>query len=307
MSDSDESWNAGRPSLRSLGRDSPRGVRRLDLTGRERQLRGAMQAMGHVAQRFARAARRALPFLVKRRVRIVPGSVAIIDLGANSVVDPGPLYEVIFEAPDGPAWGCLTVNPEGLMLILEGALGGGDGKSSQLGPDLTLAQAALVSKVMKVLAEEFKQVVQQEAGIVLNIAFAHTVAQGDEREATFTDGLSVDCRFDGITGNPIATITISAEALESAARENTPTSVPVGDPRMAEALCDVPVDVVAELGRVKLGLKRVLSLEPGQVIRLETAVDDPVLVRIAGIEKFIGVPVVSRGQLAIEIRGRHEA
>jgi flagellar motor switch/type III secretory pathway protein FliN len=78
------------------------------------------------------------------------------------------------------------------------------------------------------------------------------------------------------------------------------------DPRMAEAITEVPVEVTAELGRVKLGLRRVLSLEVGQVLRLVTAVDDPVIVRIGGVEKFRGAPVISRGQVSVEIRGRHE-
>ena len=79
------------------------------------------------------------------------------------------------------------------------------------------------------------------------------------------------------------------------------------DPRMAEALSEVPVEVICELGSVRLGLRRVLSLQVGQVLRLDTAVDDPVSVRVAGIKKFVGVPVISRGQLAVEVRGRHEA
>ncbi|HEY5377504.1 MAG TPA: FliM/FliN family flagellar motor switch protein, partial [Polyangiaceae bacterium] len=95
-------------------------------------------------------------------------------------------------------------------------------------------------------------------------------------------------------------------ALESAARENDPPTTQAGDPRMAEALSDVPIEIVAQLGTVKLGLRRVLSLQPGQVLRLDTAVDDPVSVRVAGVTKFVGAPVISRGQLAVEIRGRHE-
>ena len=34
--------------------------------------------------------------------------------------------------------------------------------------------------------------------------------------------------------------------------------------------------------------------------------DDAISVRVAGVKKFNAVPVASRGQIAIEIRGRHE-
>jgi flagellar motor switch protein FliM len=63
---------------------------------------------------------------------------------------------------------------------------------------------------------------------------------------------------------------------------------------------------VAELGRTTIGLRRVLALKVGEVLRLPTALDDSIDVLVAGIRKFHAVPVSSRGQVAIEIRGRHE-
>jgi flagellar motor switch protein FliM len=308
MSADSGSLRAGPRSLRATApRPGEQKLKRVDLTGRERQLRGAMQAMAHVAQRFARSAKRSLPFLVKRRARIVADAVAIVDLGAERVVTQGPIYEVLLEAADGPAWGLLTLNSEALSLLLEGVLGGDGASSASLGSGLTLAQTALVTRITRALAEDFALAVKAEVGITLGVEFAHSVATGDEREANFPDGLSVDCAFEGIAGSARISIAIGAEALESAARENDAPPVQSGDPRMAEALSEVPVEVVAELGSVKLGLRRVLALQVGQVLRLETALDDAVVVRVAGAKKFVGVPVVSRGQLSVEIRGRHEA
>ena len=89
-----DSLHAGPKSLRAgalrLSEPSPQGkLKRVDLTGRERHLRGAMQAMAHVAQRFARSARRTLPFLVKRKARIVRAltiAAAVILVGAGAFV-----------------------------------------------------------------------------------------------------------------------------------------------------------------------------------------------------------------------------
>ncbi|HEY2407720.1 MAG TPA: FliM/FliN family flagellar motor switch protein [Polyangiaceae bacterium] len=281
--------------------------RRVDLTGRERHLRGAMQAMTHVGQRFARAARRTLPFLVKRHARVAPDAVNILDLGADRVVSQGPIYEVLLAEPDGSAWGLLTLNSEALGLMLEGVLGAAEGATAtSLGAALTLAQAALVGKLARALAQDFVQAVKTEVGITLKVELAHAVATGDEREAGHSDGLCIDCRFEGIQGGSILSIALGAEALEAAARDNDAPTPQTGDPRMAEAVCDVPIDIVAELGSVTLGLKRVLNLKVGQVLRLTTAVDDAVSIRVAGVKKFVGSPVISRGQLAVEIRGRHE-
>lgn len=281
-------------------------LRRVDLTGRERHLKGAMYAMSHVAQRFTRSARKTLPFLVKRRARLVPEPVCIVDLGAERVVERGPVFEIVMEAEEGPAWACLTLGPEALGVMLEGALGGSEkNASSGIGADLTLAQAALVSKLARRLAEDFAEAVKSEVGIVLRATSARSIPAGDERDAAFADGLRSECTFEGMPGDARISIAMGAEALESAAKgeEEPPLA---NDPRMSEAIIEVPVEVVAELGRVRLGLRRVLSLEVGQVLRLATAVDDPVIVRIAGVEKFRGAPVISRGQVSVEIRGRHE-
>jgi flagellar motor switch protein FliM len=282
-------------------------LRRVDLTGRERQLKGAMYAMSHVAQRFARGARKTLPFLVKRRARLVPEPVCIVDLGAERVVERGPVFEIMLEAEDGPAWACLTLGPEALGVVLEGALGGSEkNASSGIGADLTLAQAALVSKLARRLAQDFADAVKSEVGISLRTTSARSIPAGDERDAAFADGLRAECAFEGIAGDARIAIAMGAEALESASKGHDEEVEEQSDPRMAEALTEVPVEVVAELGRVRLGLRRVLSLEVGQVLRLATAVDDPVIVRVAGVEKFRGAPVISRGQLSVEIRGRHE-
>jgi len=282
-------------------------LRRVDLTGRERHLKGAMYAMSHVAQRFARGARKTLPFLVKRRARLVPEPVCIVDLGAERVVERGPVFEILLEAEDGPAWACLSLGPEALSVMLEGALGGSEkNASSGIGADLTLAQAALVGKLARRLAQDFADAVKGEVGIVLKTMSARSIPAGDERDAAFADGLRSECAFEGIAGDARISIAMGAEALESASKDQAEEPEESGDPRMIEALCEVPVEVVAELGRVRLGLRRVLSLEVGQVLRLATAVDDPVIVRIGGVEKFRGAPVISRGQLSVEIRGRHE-
>lgn len=281
-------------------------LRRVDLTGRERHLKGAMYAMNHVAQRFARGARKTLPFLVKRRARLVPEPVCIVDLGAERLVEHGPVFEIMLEAESG-AWACLTLGPEALGVVLEGALGGSEkNASSGIGADLTTAQAALVGKLARKLAEDFAEAVKSEVGILLKATSARSIPAGDERDANFADGLRAECVFEGIAGDARIAIAMGAEALESAAKERDDTEEETSDPRMAEALYEVPVEIVAELGRVRLGLRRVLSLEVGQVLRLATAVDDPVIVRVGGVEKFCGAPVISRGQLSVEIRGRHE-
>lgn len=292
------------PRMASATPPSP-ALRPLDLTGRERHLRNALGTLSRIALRFSRSARRTLPFLVRRKARLLPQSASIAGFSSLSgaALAAGPTFEVLFEA-DG-AWGSMLLNSEAVALVLDGALGGGDEGPASPGGELTLAQKALIGRIARALANDFVSAVRDESAIELQFGMMRGIPAGEHRDPPGADGLSVECRIDGVPGNAAIELRVAAAALESAARANETTEPAVGDPRLAEALRDVPLEVTAELGTVTLGLRSVLSLRVGQILRLSTAVDDPVVVRISGQTKFSGVPVISRGQLSVEIRGRH--
>jgi flagellar motor switch protein FliM len=280
-------------------------LRSVDLTGRERQLRAAMQAMAQVAARFARSARRTLPYLVRAKSRLVPQSVSIINPADDVTTGPeGPSFDVVLEAEELPAWASLTIGSAALKFVLEGSLGAKTPGTGELGSELTLAQRAVVARVARSLAEDFSAAVRDEVGLTFTVASSHARAADEVVEPPGLDGLRVDCLLEQLQDDPVISIAISAEALETAAREQNDDAPIAADPRMAEAMRDVPIEVTVELGKTKLGLRAVLELQVGQVVRLETAVDDPAIVRIGGVEKFAARPVVSRGQLAVEIKGR---
>jgi flagellar motor switch protein FliM len=147
-------------------------------------------------------------------------------------------------------------------------------------------------------------VIRDDVGIRLSIVSSHGRSADEISEIPETDGLRVDCLFEDIPDDPKISVAVAIGTLESIAREDEAELPTAGDPRMTEAVKDVPVEVIAELGRIKVGLRNLLAWRVGQVLRLSTAIDDPVLLKVAGVTKFAGRPVISRGQLAVEIRGR---
>lgn len=70
---------------------------------------------------------------------------------------------------------------------------------------------------------------------------------------------------------------------------------------VANALANVPVDVVVELGTLRLSLGKIRSLEHGSTHTLTTFIDSRVPVYCAGVLKAWGKPVVCRGVLAVQI------
>lgn len=304
MSQNDEQ-NAGRLRARPGKRPDGAALRAIDLTGRERQLRAAMQAMSQVAARFARSARRTLPWMARAKSRLLPQPVSIINPAEESAAnDLGPSFDIVLEAEELPAWATISIGAVALRYVLDGSLGAKIPGAGELGSELTLAQRAVVARVARAMTDDFILAVREEVGLKLNLVSARARSAQDPAELPGADGLRVDCLFDGMPDEPTISIAISAEALETAAREHHEDSPVASDPRMEEAMRDVAVEVRVELGKAVLGLRSVLELKPGQILRLSTALDDPAVVLVGGLAKYAGRPVVSRGQLAVEIRGR---
>jgi flagellar motor switch protein FliM len=277
-------------------------VRPLDLTGRERHLRSAISTMDKIGQGFARYARRSMPFLVRQRARIVAGTTQVVGMS-----DVEPLEEPTFTVHVGPnetlPWGSVVLNAYAVAMTIEGALGGAS-NNQPIVPEgeFTPAQRALLIRVARSLAVDFCTVVQEEAGLAWKPLAPDTPPP---TALTRGDVLQVGCTIDGLSIPARIALAASAEALEAAARERGIEGEAIQtDPRLLESMQQVPVEVVAELGRIQLGLRRILSLRVGDVLRLKTAVDDPVPLYVGGIEKFQAMPVLSRGQLAIEVRTR---
>jgi flagellar motor switch protein FliM len=283
-------------------------VRPVDITGNERRLGARTASMQKVAEQFTRGARRSLPFLVKRRCRLVAGQVggAAIALSEPNV---GPFCQITLESSGKPGWAAIRIEAGAIQLIVDGSLGGaapeeGEEPEPVQMTQISLAQRALVTRVARALGADIAEAIREETGITMQVTRAECLRAGEEPPLP-KDAVAAECIFDGLPSRAAMWLFASGEVLELAHRDRAAAGTATGDPRMAHALSEVPVDVVAELGRVSLGLRRVLSLQPGEVLRLATATDDPIQVRVGGLPKLFGVPVLSRGQVSVQISGRH--
>ncbi len=280
-------------------------MRRVDLTGKERQLRGSILAMTKIGVEFARACRRSLPFLVRYGCTLKPGTVEIVTSAADFATEPSDQnYPVNLTTADGRSWGAIRLDAGAIAFVLEGTLGGrGTFVGSEERFQLSSAQRSLMARVSQSIAMDFAHSVAKSCGLTLA-----PIDMVNDKMPDTGDILRLTCQIEGLPMSAAIIIAVSAPALENATKDHAAEGeLPVsGDPRIGEALQEVSLELRAELGRTTLGLKRVLSLQAGDIIRLPTATDDPLTIRVGGLEKFHGVPIISRGQNAIEIRSRHE-
>lgn len=292
--------------MKAKVREQP-AIRRLDLTGPERRLGSAVKALGQISERFAKGVRRAMPFLARQKARIVTGEVTLgAPPGASHEVS-GPSYKVHMESSDGHAWAIVCVDTGAIGLILDGSLGGptaGDIDLTRVfGKELTIAQRALIGRVAAAIAEDYAIAIKSVSNLEMRAVSLDPMRAGEHLDLP-KDAIRVDCGFDGVPSPGKIQLYIGAEVLEAAMKAQDSVEATAGDPRMVKAVSAVSVQVVAELGRLELSLGRVLALTKGETLRLSTAVEEPIAVRVAGVTKFKAVPVVSRGQLAVQIKQR---
>ncbi len=66
-------------------------------------------------------------------------------------------------------------------------------------------------------------------------------------------------------------------------------------------LADIPVEVAVEIGRLRMPLRELLSLEPGAVLELDRAADAPVDVLVNGRLVARGEVVVIDGEFGVRV------
>jgi flagellar motor switch protein FliM len=279
-------------------------IRRWDLTGKERHLRAAVGVMARVAQAFVRGCRRSMPFLVRYRCHVAPGTVETLASAAEFLGEPNEhAFTARLASDGGRAWAAVSLDAGAIALVIEGALGGRAMTTLEpLSQPPTAAQKALLGRIVLSLAGDLAAALAEEAKLEL-------ARVSDDHSHTNVppagDVLRVACTVEGLGTPASVIIAVSAPSLEASCKEAAEDE-PSLDPRLADTMREVPVEVVAELGRVQVGLRSLLGLRVGEVLRLPTATDDPLTVRVGGVAKFAASPIVSRGQLAIEIKARHE-
>jgi flagellar motor switch/type III secretory pathway protein FliN len=301
-------------------------VRPLNLTARQNKPNGAITLLRNLGQVFASDTRRGLPFLARQRARVWASEVLAHDAAELPPLGAGPSFVVHMKGP-GDVWAMLHLESDAVATLFEGLLGstpkandeegagespddgedldGGSAATPAFGDELTIAQRALIRRVALDLAAELARIAKARCKLELEVASSETLKAGQEASIA-ADGLCVDCNIDDVARPCRLRIWLGATAVQATiAEQSEPASTP-GSGSFHQGLIGVTVEVVAELGRVTMPLSQLLGLERGTILRLPVASTDPVLVRVGGLPKFHAVPVISRGQVSVQIQTRRE-
>lgn len=300
-------------------------VRPLNLTARQQKPKAAIQLLGNLGQVFASDTRRGLPFLAKQRARVWAGEVFAHDAAELPALAQGPSFLVRLKGA-GDLWAMLHLDSDTVATLSEGLLGsapktgeeepmespedpddpdGATPSTPAFSDELTIAQRALIRRVALDLAAEVARLAKTRCKLELEVTTSEALKAGQEPSIP-VDGLCVDCNIDDVPRPCRMRVWLGATAVEATVAEQSEPASASGAASLHQGLIGVSVDVVAELGRVTMPLSQLLSLECGAILRLPAASTDPILVRVGGLPKFHAVPVISRGQVSVQIQARRE-
>lgn len=230
------------------------------------------------------ALKRALPFLARKRlpVKLEPTKcLSFADLAA----DEGVVYTTAFNEKTSNARGLVFFDEAGLARVLDGALGGGDAtKLPSL--KLTSAQNALASRVTASVVKAFAEALASKLGLVVE------GTANKEIDA----GVAVVVSL-AIEGGGLISVALPLACI----RAEEPSEPPKVDAGIASAMLDVDVDIVAELGKVRLSLDAIAKLQVGDVVRLSLPLDERARVSAGGAVLFHGRPTASGDVVAVAL------
>ncbi len=304
-----------------------------DFCEREKRVRRAVDGFERIAARFVAAARYSLPFMARYRASFecgptqrrlmdwrgaVSAAVVAVDGDVRSEVpfeagdtyiserDAQCDYAVILRDDDHAAVASIGINSNAIAFFVEGALGGSSPfwEEEQRQPEMSAVQRAVVGEVMHQLAGDFAKAIRDEIGANMSFLIGDSKHESDRIDR---DVIAVDCTIAEFPVRTTVTIAVAFAQLDDALRLGGSRYGIAKRERLPEQIAAARVDVAVELGRLTMPLSRVGDLKVGDVIRLPTSTDAPLVVRVAGIEKFLAKQMTSQGQVAVRVEARHAA
>jgi flagellar motor switch protein FliM len=265
------------------------------------RVRRAAQVLERESPRLASALRRALPFLARRNVPIALLYSRAVPIAELLETMARPIHATQLVVTPGGGGGAILFDAGAIGMFLDGVLGGDGSRIPELpASGLTAAQTALVSGLAMGIVRTLSNSLTTSLG--MSLACRSTEIQ-DATVASAPIVCVLELGSEGAVGR--VAVLLAKEPLLAAWPEAEALPV-AADPRVVSVLEEVELDLVAELGSLRLRLGDVARLEVGDTLRLDAAVGATVSVRADGRELFRGLPTTSGGRIALKIAGGHE-
>lgn len=281
-------------------------ARPYDFASQDRIVRGRMPALELVNERLARALGVSLFSLLQRPARVEAGPVELRKFGEHMQRLQGPCSLDLLKVR--PLHGtALLVLDQPLVLSLVDAFFGGDGRVAP-SPRRALSAgeqriaAKLTQRVLDDLREAWRPVCElafERVGSETQPQLASVLSPG---EVLVLSSFTVE--FDGGAGAlqlllPYGMLEPLRERLNAGIQSAFQASDPCWRGAMFERVQEAPVELRCALGEIRLSLRQVLALHPGQTLPLD--MPERVAGRVEGVPVLQALPGRSGGHRALQV------
>jgi flagellar motor switch protein FliM len=290
---------------------APKRVRQYDFRKQNKFSKDQVRTLQMIHENFIRPLQTYFAGRFRTMVQMVVGSVDQTTYAEfiRSISNPSVICP--FSMAPLPGSCVLDLNPVVAFPMIERLFGGPGGALAQVRP-LTEIEGAVMQGVIRgtldAYAEAWRNVYEMKltpGNIETNPMFVQVAAPGESVITVAIDvrvgehvGVITLC-LPHLTLEPILDRLSAHNWFKTQAREVKAADLAVLESVVGEAR----VPIVAELGRADLTIGEILELSVGDVILLDTDLENPVRLAVGNQSKFVGRPGQVRGRLAIEITG----
>ncbi len=276
--------------------DDDSGIVAFDLANQDRIIRGRMPVLEIVNDRFARLCTNALSNAIRKRVELNPISIDMAKFGEFIRSLPVPTSINIFKMDPLRGNAIIVVDSRLVFALVENVFGGAGSQPKVEGREFTRIEQAVVDKIIKIsldsMEESWRPVHDVKLELVrseINPQFAAIVPPSDvvvvitfEVELDTAIGSMVICL-------PYATIEPIRSKLHASFQTERLEIDHAWVARLKERLLETPVEFKIHFGNTQITGNQLLRMKVGDVLVLDTDVEDLLPCTVAGVTKYYGL------------------
>ncbi len=285
-----------------------------DLANQDRIIRGRMPVLEIVNDRFARLCTNALTNIVRKRVELNPISIDMTKFGDFLRALPVPTSINIYKMEPLRGNAIMIIDARLVFALVENVFGGQGAQPKVEGREFTRIEQAIIDKVMQIVLEKLEEswrpvhdVKLEMVRSEINPQFAAIVPPSDVVVV-----INFEVELDASIGSmticlPYATIEPIRSKLHASFQTERLEIDHTWVSRLKDRLMETPLELRIKMGEAQITSNQLLRLKKGDIIVLDTDVEELLPCTVAGVVKYWGVPGTIKYNKAFQIVKEEES
>lgn len=284
------------------------GIVPFDLANQDRIIRGRMPVLEIVNDRFARLCTNALSNAIRKRVELNPISIDMTKFGDFMRSLPVPTSINIFKMDPLRGNAIIVVDSRLVFALVENVFGGIGSQPKIEGREFTRIEQVIVDRIIKIaldnMEESWRPVHDVKLELIrseINPQFAAIVPPSD-----VVIVINFEVELDSSIGSmticiPYATIEPIRSKLHASFQTERLEIDHAWVGRLKERLLETPVELKVRMGNTQITGNQLLRLKIGDILVLDTDVEDLLECTVAGVTKYWGIAGTVKSNKAYQI------